>query len=74
MKRKLQIGVMGSAADLNYSEELENLAEKIGSLVAQNNATLIFGAEKDYDSLSTFACRGAKKLEVSLSVLLIIGA
>lgn len=59
--RKLQIGVMGSAADLNYSKELENLAEQIGYLIAKNNATLIFGAEKDYDSLSTSACRGAKK-------------
>lgn len=59
--RKIQIGVMGSAADLNYSKELENLAEQIGYLIAKNNATLIFGAEKDYDSLSTSACRGAKK-------------
>jgi uncharacterized protein (TIGR00725 family) len=61
MKRKLQIGVMGSAADLNYSKKLECLAEKIGYWIAQNGATLIFGAEKDYDSLSTSACRGAKK-------------
>lgn len=61
MNRKIQIGVMGSAADLNYSKELENLAEQIGFLIAKNNATLIFGAEKDYDSLSTAACRGAKK-------------
>lgn len=61
MNRKIQIGVMGSAADLNYSKELEDLAEQIGYLVARNNATLIFGAEKDYDSLSTAACRGAKK-------------
>jgi uncharacterized protein (TIGR00725 family) len=52
---------MGSAADLNYSKELESLAEQIGYMVAKNNATLIFGAEKDYDSLSTAACRGAKK-------------
>lgn len=59
-KRKLQIGVMGSAADLKYSKDLEKLAEDIGYLVAKNNATLIFGAEKDYDSLSTSACRGAK--------------
>ncbi|ETB63647.1 TPA: TIGR00725 family protein [Candidatus Nomurabacteria bacterium] len=61
INRKLQIGVMGSAADLNYSKELENLAEQIGYFIAKNNATLIFGAEKDYDSLSTSACRGAKK-------------
>lgn len=59
--RKIQIGVMGSAADLNYSKDLESLAEQIGYLIAKNNATLIFGAEKDYDSLSTSACRGAKK-------------
>lgn len=61
ISRKVQIGVMGSAADLNYSKELENIAEQIGYLLAKNNATLIFGAEKDYDSLSTSACRGAKR-------------
>ena len=61
MKRKIQIGVMGSSADLNYSKELESVAEQIGYSIAKNNATLIFGAEKDYDSLSTSACRGAKK-------------
>lgn len=59
--RKLQIGVMGSASDLKYSKKLEKLAEETGYFVAENGATLIFGAEKDYDSLSTAACRGAKK-------------
>lgn len=58
---KLQIGVMGSAADLQYSKTAERAAEKIGELIAQNNAILFFGAEKDGDSLSTVACRGAKK-------------
>lgn len=52
---------MGSAADLKYSKEFERLAEEIGYWVAKNKATLIFGAEKDFDSLSTAACRGAKK-------------
>lgn len=52
---------MGSAADLNYSKTIEALAEEIGYLVAKNGATLVFGAEKDYDSLSTAACRGAKR-------------
>lgn len=61
MNRKIQIGVMGSAADLNYSKKLEQTAEQIGYLIAKNKATLIFGAEKDYDSLSTAACRGAKR-------------
>ena len=59
--RKLQIGVMGSAADLNYTKELEQLAERVGELVAENKCVLVFGAEKDYDSLSTAACRGAKR-------------
>jgi uncharacterized protein (TIGR00725 family) len=59
--RKIQIGVMGSAADLNYSNELARLAEEIGFEVAQKGAVLVFGAEKDYDSLSTAACRGAKR-------------
>lgn len=59
--RKFQIGVMGSCADLNYSKKVEEAAEKLGELIAQNNAILFFGAEKDVDSLSTAACRGAKK-------------
>lgn len=59
--RKIQIGVMGSMADLNYSKDFERLAEEIGYWIAKKDATLIFGAEKDYDSLSTAACRGAKK-------------
>ncbi len=58
---KIQIGVMGSAADLNYSKEVEKAAEKIGALVAKRGGVLFFGAEKDSDSLSTAACRGAKK-------------
>lgn len=52
---------MGSAADLNYSKTIEALAEEIGYFVAKSGATLFFGAEKDYDSLSTAACRGAKR-------------
>lgn len=61
MKRKLQIGVMGSAADLNYAKEVEEAAEKLGELIARKGGILFFGAEKDSDSLSTAACRGAKK-------------
>lgn len=59
--RKIQIGVMGSCSDLNYSKGVEELAEKIGFFVAKNEAALLFGAEKDFDSLSTAAARGAKK-------------
>jgi len=58
---KIQIGVMGSAADLKYSKKFEQAAEKLGELIAKKGAVLVFGAEKDSDSLSTAACRGAKK-------------
>ncbi len=58
--KRIQIGVLGSCADLKYSIEAEKAAEKIGELIAEKNAVLIFGAEKDTDSLSSAACRGAK--------------
>ena len=57
---KLQIGVMGSAADLNYSKEIETIAKKLGELIAQSGNITVYGAEKDCDSLSTIAARGAK--------------
>lgn len=60
-QNKLQIGVMGSAADLNYSDEVAQIAERIGELLAERGVTVVYGAEKDYDSLSTAAARGAKK-------------
>ncbi|HIG98232.1 TPA: hypothetical protein HA231_02315, partial [Candidatus Woesearchaeota archaeon] len=59
--RRLQIGVMGSAQDLNYGKRLEELAEEVGLWIAKAGDVLVFGAEKDYDSLSTTACRGARK-------------
>ena len=59
--RKFQIGVMGSASDLRYSKKVDLLAESIGRLIAEQNGILVFGAEKDSDSLSTSACRGAKQ-------------
>ena len=58
---KIQIGVMGSAADLKYSKEAEQIAEKIGEMIANSQNILVYGAEKDYDSLSTAAARGARK-------------
>ena len=61
LSRNLQIGVIGSVADLKYSKKIESLAEEIGYWIAKKGAILIFGAEKDYDSLSAAACRGAKK-------------
>jgi hypothetical protein len=61
LNKKIQIGVMGSCNDLQYSQKVEKMAQEVGYWVAKNNAILIFGAEKDIDSLSTAACRGAKK-------------
>lgn len=58
--RKIQIGVMGSAADLAYTSEIENLAFTVGKVIAEKGGITIYGAEKDYDSLSTAAARGAK--------------
>lgn len=61
IERKLQIGVMGSAQDLNYSDSLRDLARELGREVAQSGNIVVYGAEKDYDSLSTQAARGAKE-------------
>lgn len=60
MIRRIQIGVMGSAADLGYTEALATLAEEVGREVALANCTVVYGAEKDTDSLSTAAGRGAR--------------
>ena len=59
--KKFQIGIMGSAADLNYPEKISRIAEEIGELIAKKGHYTVYGAEKDYDSLSTAAARGAKK-------------
>lgn len=56
----MQIGVMGSAADLSYTPEIEKLAFAIGKSIAEKGGITVYGAEKDYDSLSTAAARGAK--------------
>ena len=60
MERILQIGVVGSAADLRYGEEPEKQATSLGRTIAERGYTLIFGAEKDCDSLPTVAARTAK--------------
>lgn len=59
--RKLQIGIMGSAQDLNYDNVLRDLARELGREVARSGNIVVYGAEKDYDSLSTQAARGAKE-------------
>lgn len=55
----IQIGIMGSAADLEYPERVEKLAEELGAAIAKAGCTLVYGAEQDVDSLPTAAARGA---------------
>ena len=59
--KKLQIGVMGSAADLKYSDEALAFAKELGKLIAESNNILVYGAEKEYTSLSTEAAKVATK-------------
>jgi hypothetical protein len=69
-QRKLQIGVMGSAQDLNYGDVLRDLAREIGKEIALSGHIVVYGAEKDYDSLSTHRQHVAqKRLAVSRLVL-----
>jgi len=60
--RRLQIGVIGSCTDLDVSEKAEVFAKKLGEKIAQNGYTLVFGAEKDIDSIPTMAARAARKV------------
>lgn len=60
MNRNLQIGIMGSAADLKYGKKAEKFAKELGEIIAKNNCTLVYGAEKDCCSLSTLAAKNAK--------------
>src|SRR3990167_1762016 len=59
-KCRLQFGVMGSDADLAYGADIEKLAFEVGKCIAESGNTTVYGAEKDLDSLSTAASRGAK--------------
>ena len=52
---------MGSAQDLNYGDILRDLALELGREVARSGNIVVYGAEKDYDSLSTQAAKGAKQ-------------
>lgn len=58
--KTIQIGVIGSCSDLKYSKRAELLAVKLGKLIAESNNILIYGAEKDINSLPTIAAKSAK--------------
>ena len=59
--RKIQIGIMGSQSDLKYSKECEDCAKEIGKLIAESGNILVYGAEKEYNSLSTIAAINCSK-------------
>ena len=59
--KKIQIGVMGSAEDLNYGKEALECAKEIGREIANSGNILVYGAEKEYSSLSTNAAIEADK-------------
>ena len=59
--KKIQIGIMGSAADLKYSAEALDFAKELGKLIAKSGNVLVYGAEKEYTSLSTEAAKVASK-------------
>ena len=61
MKKRLQIGVMGSAADLNYGPEAEKFARELGKKIAESGNILVYGAEQDYSSLSTNCAIAARE-------------
>jgi len=53
--KKIQIGIMGSAYDLKYSDEALEFARNLGKIIAESGNILVYGAEKEYTSLSTEA-------------------
>jgi len=53
---------MGSDADLAYGADIEKLAFAVGKAIAESGNITVYGAEKDLDSLSTSASRGAKSV------------
>jgi len=59
--RKLQIGVIGSMADVKLEDSLKEIAKEIGREIAKSDAILIFGFEGDFDSLSSIAAKAAEE-------------
>lgn len=58
---KLQIGIIGSMADIKLEDSLKDIATELGREIANKGATLVFGFEGDFDSLSSIAARAAEK-------------
>lgn len=59
--RKIQIGVIGSMADIKLENSLKDMAKELGREIAKNAAVLVFGYEGDFESLSSIAAKEAEK-------------
>lgn len=59
--RKIQIGVIGSMADIRLKDSLKEIARELGREIARNNAVLAFGFEGDFESLSLLAAEAAEE-------------
>jgi len=59
---KLQIGVIGSMADVNIATSLKEIAKELGKEIAKRHAIVVFGFEGDFDSLSLCAAKEAQKV------------
>ena len=55
-----QIWVMWSQSDLWYKDKIEKIAFELWKEIANNKYVLVYGAEKDSDSLPSIAARWAK--------------
>ena len=59
--KNVQIGVIGSMADIKLNNSLIRLAKDLGKEIAKNNAVLVFGFEGDFDSLPAMAAKSAEE-------------
>lgn len=59
--KRIQIGVIGSMADVKLDKSLKQLAKDVSQEIAKSNSILAFGFEGDFNSLSEIAARSAEK-------------
>lgn len=59
--RKIQVGVIGSMADVKLENSLIEIVKEVGTEIANKGAVLVFGFEGDFDSLSSIAAKRAEE-------------
>lgn len=60
IKDKLQIGIIGSMADIKLNKKVKEWAAELGKEIAAKGAVLLFGFEGDFDSVSFIAAQNAE--------------